>query len=118
MPTDNESWLIEAGDRVIVKTAGVGGVALTDWESLVYALWWADYAMRNGESLEAAAARSGFHASGLQAARRLGTPLTRELFALPLSRFEAEYLDRFEAVCCETRAAEQDAETGSGGRSS
>ncbi len=112
MPTDNESWLIEAGDRVIGRKVEVGSDGLAPWEALVYALWWADYAMRNGESLEAADANCSFHANGLRAAKQLSLPLARELFALDLDSFEKEYLDRFEAVCGEVRAAEPDADGG------
>jgi hypothetical protein len=105
MPNDNESWIVEEGDRVIRKRTEVGGDSLAPWEALVYALWWADYAMRNGESLTAANANCGFQANGLRAAKQLSLPLAQELFALDLDRFEKEYLDRFEAVCDEVRAA-------------
>ena len=106
MTRESESWLIEAGDRAIRAAAEAGGTAPTPWAALVRALWWADYAMRNGEALAAADAASGFHAAGRVASDVLQLPLTRRLFALDLSRFEAEYLDRFEAVCSEVRAAE------------
>ena len=106
MPTGNESWLVHEGDRVIRKRAAVGVEALAPWEALVYALWWADYAMRNGESLEAADANCGFHTIGLRAAKQLSLPQTQELFALDLDNFEKEYLDRFEAVCNEVRAVQ------------
>jgi hypothetical protein len=106
MLTDNESWIVEEGDRVIRKKVEVGCDGLSPWEALVYALWWADYAMRNGESLETADAHSGFHANGLRAAKQLSLPLAQELFGLDLHGFEREYLDRFEAVCDEIRAAE------------
>ncbi len=106
MPIESESWLIEAGDRVIGRAVEAGVAGLTPWESLVRALWWADYAMRNGESLAAANAASGFHAAGRTAAESLRLPYCRHLFALDLARFEAEYLDRFEAVCSEVRGAE------------
>jgi len=104
MPTDNKSWLLQEGARVIQKKAG--GNSLDPWESLVYALWWADYAMRNGESLAAADENCGFHANGLQAAKQLSLPLARELFALDLDVFEREYFEWFEAVCDEVKTAE------------
>jgi hypothetical protein len=109
MPTDNKSWVVEEGDRVIGKRAALGAGSLAPWEALVYALWWADYAMRNGGSLAAADANCGFHTNGLRAAKQLSLSLAQELFALDLDRFEQEYLDRFEAVCDEIRAAEPNA---------
>ena len=42
---DNETWVIEAGDRVIQKKARHGFDSLTIWERLVYSLWVADYGM-------------------------------------------------------------------------
>src|SRR5215510_13750161 len=99
MASDNESWIVEEGGRVIHKRAEVGSDDLVPWESLVYALWWADYAMRNGESLAAANMSCDFHANGLRAAKQLSLPLARELFGLDLHTFEKEYLDRFDAVC-------------------
>ena len=32
---DNETWVIEAGDRVIQKKAHIGFDRLTDWERLI-----------------------------------------------------------------------------------
>jgi len=101
----NETWIIEEGDRIIRKQAELGPDRLSPWETLVYALWWADYAMRNGGSLKAANAYCGFHATGLRAAQQLMLPGTRNLFALNLRRFEKEYLDQFDSVCDEIRAA-------------
>ena len=50
----SETWVIEAGDRVIQKKARVGFDRLTDWERLVYSLWVADYGMRNAGDLDTA----------------------------------------------------------------
>lgn len=105
MPTENESWLVAEGGRVILKRAERSGESPATLEALVYFLWWADYAMRNGESLTATEANCGFHTNGLWAAKQLPLPLTQELFALDIEIFEKEYLDRFEAVCDEIRAA-------------
>lgn len=106
MSTDNESWVVEESDRVIRKKASRGVDSLFPCEALVYFLWWADYAMRNGESLAAVEANCGFHTNGREAAKQLPFPLTQALFALDLESFEKEYLDRFEAVCDEIRSAE------------
>ena len=50
---DNETWVIKEGDRIIRKMAALGYKSLTPWETLVYALWHTEYAVRNGEILEA-----------------------------------------------------------------
>ena len=47
MHTDNETWVVEAGDTVIQKKASCGIERLSPWERLVYCLWVADYGMRN-----------------------------------------------------------------------
>jgi hypothetical protein len=54
-PTDNETWVIETGDTIIRKKTRGGIECLSPWETLVYCLWVADYAMRNAGDLEAAA---------------------------------------------------------------
>ena len=49
---DNETWVIEEGDRIIQKKAHFGNNSLTEWESLVYSLWVADSGMRNAGDLD------------------------------------------------------------------
>ena len=51
---DNETWILETGDRVIQKKARYGVNRLSPWESLVYCLWVADYGMRNAGDLDTA----------------------------------------------------------------
>src|SRR5262245_50814451 len=52
-PTDNETWVIAAGDTVIKKMVESGLVGLAPLERLVYCLWVADYGMRNAGDLDA-----------------------------------------------------------------
>ena len=54
VPTDNETWVIETGDTVIRKKTRCGIECLSPWETLVYCLWVADYAMRNAGDLDTA----------------------------------------------------------------
>ena len=54
VPSENETWLIEAGDEVIQKMAASGSDGLSLWERLVYCLWVADYGMRNAGDLDTA----------------------------------------------------------------
>jgi hypothetical protein len=56
VPSDNETWLIHAGDAVIQKRATEDLDSLGPWERLVYCLWAADYGMRNAGGLDAARA--------------------------------------------------------------
>lgn len=106
---DNETWVIDEGDRVIRKKAGVGFDGLTTWERLVYCLWVADYAIRNGGDLESAKDFfCDFQSIGTAAAANLSLPLTREIFAMDLDTLEREYLDRFEEICAEVRSARGD----------
>jgi hypothetical protein len=51
---DNETWIVEEGDRISQKKARLGFDRLTDWERLVYSLWVADYGMRNAGDLSTA----------------------------------------------------------------
>jgi hypothetical protein len=104
--TANETWVVEAGARVIEKKCAEGFERLAPWETLVYALWVADYAMRNGEDLRFSRNHMvDFSTIGMRVAKELALPRTQELFSMDLCAFEAEYLERFEEVCDEIRRA-------------
>lgn len=106
-PTDNETWVIEEGDRVIQKKARLGFECLTIWERLVYSLWVADYGMRNAGDLGTAKdVYADFQSTALHAAEELTLPLTRDTFSMAPNALEEEYFERFEAVCDEIRNAE------------
>lgn len=114
---DSESWVIEAGDRVIQKKARVGFDRLTDWERLVYSLWVADYGMRNAGDLDTARdVFPEFQSVGLRAAESLALPVTREAFALAPRALAERYFDLFEAVCSEVQDAEPGAAADGGAR--
>src|SRR5947209_6160781 len=105
---DNETWIIEEGDRIIQKKARFGFDHLTAWERLVYSLWAADYGMRNAGDLgTAGAVLADFQSVALDAADALSLPLTSGAFALPVALLEERYFDLFEAVCNEIRSAER-----------
>jgi hypothetical protein len=107
MHTDNETWVIEAGDRVIQKKARAGVERLSPWEKLVYCLWVADYGMRNAGDLDTAAeVYPQFHLDAKRMAEALSLPISHEAFSLSQGDLEREYFDRFEAICIEIRAAE------------
>ena len=104
---DNETWVIEAGDRVIQKKARLGFDRLSDWERVVYSLWAADYGMRNAGDLNTARdVYADFQAVALRAADVLSLPATRSAFALATDALQERYFDVFEAVCGEVRSAE------------
>lgn len=50
---DNETWLIEFGDKIIEKKSEVGIEVLTDYEKAIYCLWVVDYSIRNSGTLDA-----------------------------------------------------------------
>lgn len=105
---DNETWLIEEGDRIIQKKAHGGLESLTTWESLVYSLWVADYGMRNAGDLETAkAVDADFQSRALRTAKELSLTLTQGAFALERAALEREYFHRFDAICEEIRCAEK-----------
>jgi hypothetical protein len=106
VPTDNENWIIDAGDVVIRRKAGEGLAHLTSRDRLIYCLWVADYSMRNaGELGSAEDLYPQFHAEGADLARQLSLPLTEDAFSLPREILEREYFARFEQVCNEVRRA-------------
>jgi hypothetical protein len=104
--TENETWVIEAGDVVISKQAHRGIESLSPWEMLVYCLWVADYGMRNAGDLDTAAdVYPDFHLNAERMANALSLRLTQQAFSLSRSELEREYFDRFESICNEIRAA-------------
>ena len=106
-PTDNETWVVNRGDEIIEKKAGVGLAGLNDWEHLVYCLWVADYMMRNaGDLANAPDLYPSFQREARKCAKKLGLTASEKIFALPSKQFEREYFDRFEEVCEEIRNAE------------
>lgn len=106
-PTDNETWIIEAGDAVIRKKAANGSGGLAPWERLVYCLWVADYGMRNAGDLDTAhAVCANFQSDARRIAEDLSLRSTREAFSLPASVLQREYFIRFDQICHEIRNAE------------
>jgi hypothetical protein len=107
VPTDNETWIIETGDRVICKIVSGGIECLSPWEMLVYCLWIADYGMRNAGDLDTAADwYPEFQSHARRIAEALSLRLTHEAFSLPKSDLEREYFERFESICNEIKDAE------------
>src|SRR5437899_2555863 len=107
IPSENETWVIEAGDTVIQKKAHSGADSLSPWESLVYCLWVADYMMRNaGDFANAVDMCADFQTDASRLAEQVSLAFTRETFSLSQSVLQREYFDRFEAVCDEIRRAE------------
>ncbi len=105
-PSDNETWIIDAGDAVLQKQARQGVSALTRLEQLTYCLWVADYSMRNAGDLDAAAEiYTDFQQEGARVAKELSLRFTHETFALTKPVFQQQYFDRFDRVCGEIRSA-------------
>jgi hypothetical protein len=105
-PFENETWVVEAGGRVIQKEADSGLGSLTTWERVVYSLWVADYGMRNAGDLDTAKdVFADFQSMALRAAEELSLPLTREVFSMEQRALKEQYFDLFDAVCDEIRHA-------------
>lgn len=103
-PTDNETWIIEAGDAVISKKASGGIQCLSPLERLIYCLWVADYGMRNAGDLDTACdIYPAFQSEAVELATQLGMPKTKRTFEMPKSALEYAYLARFEEICGEVR---------------
>ena len=110
-PAENETWLIEAGDRVIEQEAHSSLGSLTTWERVVYSLWVADYGMRNAGDLDTAKdIFADFQSMARRSAEELSLSLTQEAFSLEPGSLEEEYFERFDAICDEIRNAEPNAE--------
>jgi hypothetical protein len=105
--TENQTWIVEAGDSVIRKEAESGVASLSDWERLVYCLWVADYMMCNaGDFANAQDMYPTFQSDATQLAERLGLEAAREAFSLSQRKLQEEYFSRFERICDEIKSAE------------
>jgi hypothetical protein len=105
-PSDNETWIIDAGDPVIEKKASTGVSSLTARERLIYCLWVADYGMRNAGDL--ATARDlypDFQREAVQLAAELSLPFTHESFSLAPTALERQYFERFDRICNELQGS-------------
>lgn len=101
---DNERWLLDTADATLRRRAGSGEGVLTPHERLLLCLWAADYGMRNAGDLRTAEdLHPGFSAEARALADVLGLDHMRAVFSLPVARLEAQYFDRFEALCDELR---------------
>lgn len=105
IPSENETWLIETGDDVIVKKAEQGRDALTSCERLIYCVWVADYSMRNaGDLLTASDLYSPFHEEAQRLADELSLSKTKAAFSLPAEELKEAYFDVFDDVCGELQS--------------
>ena len=105
-PSENEDWIIDAGDEIITKKASVGMAALSAMERLVYCLWVADYGMRNaGDLATAHDLYPGFQREAADLAQELSLPFTSESFSLPAAAFQQQYFQRFDRICHELQHA-------------
>jgi hypothetical protein len=106
IPSDNETWIIDAGDAVIEKKASSGVSNLPAREQLIYCLWVADYGMRNAGNLATARELcADFQPEGARLAEELSLPFTHESFSLSADAFESQYFERFDRICNELRYA-------------
>jgi hypothetical protein len=106
MITDNETWIIDAGDAIACKRAARGPDALSPLERLIYCLWVADYGMRDAGDLTAAGdLYAAFDVEAAKLSQLLGLGITRSAFALSRSELERQYFQLFDEMCDELRAA-------------
>jgi len=105
-PSENETWVVEAGGDVVEKKAEVGLNGLSEHEQLLYWLWWADYMMNNaGDFAGAEDLNRDFQSEIVNCANKLDMRFTAETFLLPRETLREQYFDRFDRVCAELRGA-------------
>ncbi|MEM6474207.1 MAG: hypothetical protein AAF802_32010 [Planctomycetota bacterium] len=103
---DNETWLIDVGDKVIMQRTENPSARESPIERLIYCLWVADYGMRNaGDLTTASDLYANFLLDGRRISAELGLTATADLFLLDTTEFEQTYFDIFDAVCTELRNA-------------
>ena len=107
MPTGNENWILDEGDKIIQKMAGSSFDNLTVWELLVYCLWVADYGMTNAGDLDAASdVYAEFQTTALKCAQSLSLRKSVEAFSMTRSNLEKVYAGLFDAICEELQTTQ------------
>ena len=102
---DNETWLLDEGQKAIEKQLAHGYASLSAIERLTYCLWVADYGMRNaGDMATADDLHPSFREDGLAAAQHLGLPRSAVAFHLSLYELEKQYFELFDELVNELRA--------------
>ena len=105
-PSDNETWIIDAGDAVIQKKAESSMSSLSPLERLIYCLWVADYGMRNAGDLRTASdLYPDFQREAAVLASELSLTFTNESFSLATPALEQQYFQRFDRICNELQCA-------------
>ncbi len=103
---DDQTWLLEEGDRVITKKAAGTYSSLNPRDRLIYCLWVADYGMRNaGDLTTAADLHPAFLRDGQSAAQELGFPRSTAAFSLSSQELEERYFDLFGGIVAELRTS-------------
>jgi len=106
VPSENENWIIEAGDGVIRKKAKDGISTLSTRERLIYCLWIADYCMRNaGDFANAPDLYPAFQQEAVFFATELSLWFTQESFSLAIPALQQQYFERFDRLCDEIKHA-------------
>jgi hypothetical protein len=105
---DNETWLIEIGDEVIVKKATSSYEEFSSMEKTIYCFWVVDYAVRNSGTLQPV---EEIHPSAIKELvncaqsnnwyKMLGMLKNHE----NEEEFSDKYYELFEASCNEIRSA-------------
>lgn len=103
---DDETWLLDAGGRIIEKKVAKGHSSLSALERLTYCLWLADYGMRNaGDLSPATELHPNFLRDGRSAAQELGLLRSAAAFSLPAGDLERRYFELFDGIAAEIRNA-------------
>ena len=104
-PSDNETWILDAGDAVLEKKASSGVGSLSALERLIYCLWVADYGMRNAGDLSTACELyADFQREGARLAGELSLSFTHESFSLAVDALQGQYFQRFDRICNELQS--------------
>jgi hypothetical protein len=89
--TNNDTWIIEAGDADIAKRTALGDSVLSPLERLIYCVWVADYGLRNAGDLETACELyPDFQREAAHLAGELGLGFTHDSFSSPAVAIQGE----------------------------
>ena len=103
---DNETWLIEVGDKILEKKANSSYTNLNEIDKAIYCLWVIDYAVRNSGTLEPV---KELHHSAIQelkeTAKSQNWPNISNLLKLSDNEvlFCEKYYEQYEDSCNEIR---------------
>ena len=104
--SNNQIWLNECGTKVIQKKFAREPEALSNWERLVYNVWYTKFMLKTlGGIDEERCAHPSFRKEANTIASNLELQFTADTYRMSIKDLNKHFEKRLEGICAELRAA-------------